>query len=433
MMKGIIRSIAYNQKYQSILQNRSVYFAVELLSNCGFTDQLHLFATLYKIGKRLGLKYFHIPVEKHRFEIEFNNNNATLTGIKISEQFQDAFDFIGFNQYFIQLNDKINLDEFDVFTFDYTLDNLKDNNIDNVDKLIKLIKIEINSFAKKYKGNILVKLCLHKQNTKLLRTARLPHSYLDFDFYEIYSNFRRRYPWPVRFNRNKPKILIHARQGDTATIETPWKSFIQVWPRKPNALKEFDSIDQLNDHQIITPSDYHRFCKNLFNCFDKRYFSTLFFSDGYHRSINQLYKYRNMFDFSDKQWQQLDEWKKSCNSSLFSMFTKLDDFELIIGEETEKLYDLIHSFFFADILIVGNQQRMMPKFYAYFCRYCKGPLVFVLYKKIIPNFDHLGNPGMMENYIFVDLDKYDIQEIFARVKIHLETMNHTSIKNNFQN
>ncbi|MEA3446543.1 MAG: hypothetical protein U9R19_17645 [Bacteroidota bacterium] len=87
-----------------------------------------------------------------------------------------------------------------------------------------------------------------------------------------------------------------------------------------------------------------------------------------------------------------------------------------IGEEHEKLYDLTHSFLNADIVIIGTQQRMIPKLFSFYCNKNNGPLVLVLYKLSASKYKQLGIPQIDSNFIFVNINNYDIPEIISRIK-----------------
>jgi hypothetical protein len=210
-------------------------------------------------------------------------------------------------------------------------------------------------------------------------------------------------------------LLLHSRQGDTAVIKTPWNTFIQVWGRKGNAFKEFDTIHQINDVSIVTVDDYYSFYKNLTRVFGAEKLSTLLFSDGFARSFFKLFAKTGKLNFTESQVEQLQKWMLTYNQESFKEFEEPVELNMFIGEEPEKLFDLVHSFLHSDIVIFGTQQRMIPKLYSLYFPNNEGPFCLVLYRQKLVSYDQLSNPQMSENFVFINLDNYDILEIYGRI------------------
>ena len=93
--------------------------------------------------------------------------------------------------------------------------------------------------------------------------------------------------------------------------------------------------------------------------------------------------------------------------------------QTIIWEGREKLFDLVQSFFEADIIIFGTQGKMIPKLVAIYSNSENMPLLINLYKKKQPFIDYLGIEHNLERVLFVDADDYDMEEISNRLKNHL--------------
>lgn len=103
----------------------------------------------------------------------------------------------------------------------------------------------------------------------------------------------------------------------------------------------------------------------------------------------------------------------------FGDFQNHSEVDFFIGENQHYLFELMHAFYTADIVIVGTQQRMLAKQYAYSFSDGGGPLFITLYKKIFPYYNYLGNSNMMQNCLYVNLDDYDISDVLARAQRQL--------------
>ena len=139
------------------------------------------------------------------------------------------------------------------------------------------------------------------------------------------------------------------------------------------------------------------------------------FSDGFARSFFKLFGKTRKLNFTQNQVEQLQQWALTYNQQAFTAFEDLLGQNIFIGEETEKLYDLVHSFLHSDIVIFGTQQRMIPKLYSLYYRKNEGPLCIVLHRKKLVRYNYLGNLRMSQNFVFVDLDNYSISEIQRRI------------------
>ena len=71
---------------------------------------------------------------------------------------------------------------------------------------------------------------------------------MSVDFRQMYFNARQEAPWESTFGEAPIKILIHIRQGDTASILTPWDTYLCLWPSE-NAHKEFKRFEDIPNNE----------------------------------------------------------------------------------------------------------------------------------------------------------------------------------------
>ncbi|MGH7885232.1 MAG: hypothetical protein ACRENO_06005 [Thermodesulfobacteriota bacterium] len=78
--------------------------------------------------------------------------------------------------------------------------------------------------------------------------------------------------------------------------------------------------------------------------------------------------------------------------------------KLIIGEERTKLISLLNSIFESDLIILGTQQSMIPKFIALYFDIRIMPIVVILYREIVPDYPFFSSEEINKKFIFVDLN-----------------------------
>jgi hypothetical protein len=405
-----------DKKYRRFLKGRAIYFSIRP-TRAGFSDQLLRFTAIYKIGKYLGLHYFHIPFQPKPLIIETGLEADNSSGMPEKLKDYSIYDFIGLNTSFNSTNPGITADEMEIININLTSTEFEKYKISYFSQMICFLEVIIlKSLENSLKPVFLVNFKLSDEIPALIGiSAGIPNQILDFDLKEIYLKYRETNPHRPKFDNDKIKLLMHSRQGDTAVIKTPWNTFIQVWSRKANSFIEFNQIHQINDVSIVTVEDFYSFYKNLKQVFGEEKLSSLLFSDGFARSFFRLFAKTGKLNFTEQQVEKLHEWALTYNQEAFKKFEDLVELNMFIGEEIEKLYDLVHSFLHSDIVIFGTQQRMIPKLYALYFRKNDGPLCFVLYRKKMVSYDYLSNSQMSKNFVFVDLDNYDILEIYGRI------------------
>lgn len=436
----------------------SIYFTLCNVDQkkVGFTDILMRWSTLYKLGTSLGYIYVHES-------IRCQNNT-------------DIYNFLGLNDSFkLKLDDFLNLDQtinkkvYGFREFDYssivnspysprTLVNKYKNFI--IDKIFfnqyQLVDIIINeALFQKYNISNLTDLQKHiknianpqiKSNTKII-LFRFQLSGARKKFYHLinsqlanfpdglnllHSYFQARDKQPIRsrFLPHKLKLLIHIRQGDTAFIETPWKTFIPVYGK--NLFTELNDPSQGGYADLIDVNDYYHFVKKFTEYLDAEKFSLVVSSDGYKKAFSLLYDNLNQFNFDSEQIKQLQQ-TEIVYKKKFNIFDKFKYITYLIGETDENLYNLIHSTLEADIIIMGfrNTLGMLLKIIAHYYDFDNPPIIIELYKKRKP-FDSkslLGIDSRKAEIIPVKLDDCNWEDLMLKVNKAINSrVDHQKIK-----
>lgn len=406
-------------KYNWLLRSKMpshLYFSIEINQGVGFTDQMIRFGRLYKLGKYLKLNYHFSPMQPKAILLETKSNEEYNFSKSGSKSYPGIFDFLGFNWHLNSNDSKAreqNLKRIE-FTFDATT--FLKYNLAKPSDLYKHLQKLILKSSDSGRIPILVNFKISKLFNQFRWLNKLPESLIDYDLAEIYYKFREQNPWRNIFEANKTKVLLHIRQGDTAALKMPWGSYIQIWGRGNDPFKERKSYSDINDHRLITVSEFHKFYTELKNELNNLELSTQVHSDGFARAFLSLDKNLQKMNFNDKQLESLNNCRSDYNEEVFKIFkTKSAESKLFIGEDIEMLFDLVHAFYSCDILIVGNQQRMLPKLYSFSFKEGNGPLIITLYKSKPPQYKFLGNPHLLKNNLSVNLDDYQISLVAKSV------------------
>ena len=398
-----------------------LYYSIEVPKHIGFTDQIVLFGLLYKLGSLMGIKYYYTPMEPRRNILKSGIKGDMILEEQESIDYAGIFDFLGFDWYFSENSARESIDEIDTIEFNFCQSYFDKHHIDDLNDLIKCVmKLILESLP--LEGNALhIRFVIKVQIRPLAWLHKLPNTLLDFDLGDIYKKFRAKAPFPNTFESAKPKILIHSRQGDTAVIHTPWNTFIQIWGGGRDAFVERQSIEDIEDHQVITVSDFERFYADFKSGLDEYQLSTQFHSDGFARAFFALNKNIDKLSFTEEQQERLKVHAASYDGLAFGDFHKHSEVNIFVGEKQNYLFELMHAFYSADIVIVGTQQRMLAKQYAYSFSDGGGPLFITLYKEKFPYYNYLGNLNMMRNCMYVNLEEYDISDVIAAAHRQLAT------------
>ena len=408
----------------------------------GFTDILMRWSTLYKLGISLGYTYVHKPI--------------------VCKNTSNIYDFLGFNNsfdleldHFLDLHYSTKKKIYDYREFDYSsIVNYRysPRNLFNKIKIFivdnfffaryQLVDIIINKiFLEKYSITNLNDLQDHINNTVIrqahspqkitlirfqLSGARKKFYYLinsqlaDFperlNLRTSYFEARDKQPIKSNFIADKLKLLVHIRQGDTAFIETPWKTFIPVYGKK--LFTELNDPSQGGYADLIDVSDYYHFVKKFTEYLNAEKCSLVVSSDGYKKAFSLLYDRLNQFNFNSEQIEQLQQ-TEILYQKKFNIFDEFKYITYLIGETDENLYSLIHSTLEADIIIIGfrNTLGMLLKIIAHYYDFDNPPIIIELYKQRKP-FDSkslLGIDSRKAEIIPVKLDDCNWEDLMLEV------------------
>jgi hypothetical protein len=244
--------------------------------------------------------------------------------------------------------------------------------------------------------------------------AAIPEFPDGLDLPGIYTDTRARTPCPSLHRNGALKLLVHVRQGDTAVLETPWHSFLPVWNIRADRFQEYDRFELIPATQRqFEISEYRQFLITLLERLDQSNASTLVFSDGATRAFKQVERNLDKLGWTAEQIQRFHDYQVDYDARQFAGFSEVDNVQLHVGEEPAKLCQLVQAALESDIVIVSNQQRMIPKLVANLGE-MHSPKVIVLYKQEPPdNRDLIGNHD--ERFVYVDITKPDFDEVLRRL------------------
>lgn len=395
-----------------------VYFTIHT-GGQGFTDQMMQFSAFYKLGLSLNYHYIFSPFVSSRSMPVGVNNPETKPA--------DVYDFLGFNQYFNTRQHQLADNQYESLEVELSDNIVEQNRIFSIAHL-KMYVARYVAENREGRGQLLVIFRLERRKPKPGKGKRqffsLIHSAIPCfqdgtSLRNIYDECRQSNPLPALFEGNKLKILVHIRQGDTASIETPWHSFIPVDVRRADYLTEQTDYAAMNDSfsnnfvdSLFQPEEYFDFLIHLSKSLEETP-SVLTFSDGYQRAFRIIEDDIGRLGLSPEKRKSLLMAQASYDDSKFKDFYELEYSRNFIGETDESLHQLIDSALRADVLIVAAQQRMLPKLAANYCSK-ESPLIIVLYRNSAPDYsDLIENDG--DRYIYTDIDRPDYAAIAEKI------------------
>lgn len=419
---------------------RIVHFTIEA-TDSGVTDQLTQFNAFYKLGMHLGFQYIHTPFISGRSNarefLPVVPTGADSWRSRVSAWTKralpwrensfvtDIHGFIGLNRYF-ERECKLTLFDFrdaQRKTISLSDEHLLERDITSFDSLLEYVSDTARSFENSSEadpsGTTLIKFRLDGERKKVF--SMIQKNIIEFpgrlNLPEIYLAERRRAPIRSLYHRQNGtlKLLLHIRQGDTGVIETPWKTYLPVWSTMKDCLKESDRFDQIAcTEKLFEISEYKSFLDEFVSRLDDSRKSILIFSDGANRGFEHIEQNLSKMDWPPEKVRRFIESKSDYDKRQFACFASSTDVELHIGEEPLKLCQLINSVLEADIVIVSNQQRMIPKLVANLSN-ANSPRVIVLYKRNMPiNTDLVHNH--QERFIYVDINNPDYDSLIRRLR-----------------
>lgn len=398
------------RKFDKLVAERESYFTVDVDTG-GFTDQLIKFIVFYSFGTSLNCKYYYTPIQSERSSaLEGNTKNT-------DKEYSDIFDFLGLQDYLKEIS--VDTAKLDSKPYTLKLDEFffLERGLESKELIIAYLKLKLYSSIKNQK-KVNIRIMLEGYSSFFGIYNKLDgweDSGLDFRsaFLKKHSQTEQQISGQDFSN---PRAIVHIRQGDTAMIKTPWNTYVNVWGDSKISMKEFDDPRKARATGHIKIEEYYEFLKLLSDHFENELTPLTVFSDGYKRAFNNCIFNQNKLGFTESQVEQLAELSEIYDRQAFRIFDNDSRFHLRIGEEDEKLYQMIQMLLHANIVVMGTQQRMVPKFLSVYCNARNMPLVIVLYNKVFPNYLGFARRELINNYLFVDINNYSIQDIADRIK-----------------
>src|SRR6056297_342808 len=152
------RNKKIKQVEEIIEESQNIYFTSDLVKT-GFTDQLIGFDFLYKMGKGLGLKYYHTPLSAHRSSDPFLFDPITqkqkVKSDENSTQSNDIFDFLGINEHLEKESEAVAIGDKEI-PLNLNLLLYERERIDSYESLIEEMKVILYPFLNKNERILLI-------------------------------------------------------------------------------------------------------------------------------------------------------------------------------------------------------------------------------------------------------------------------------------
>lgn len=402
-------------------ENPHIYFTTDLVKT-GFTDQLIGFSFLYKLGLGLGLKYYHTRLSSHRSSNPFLLYPYSKDKLR-ERGASDVFDFLGLNS-FLEARRPIHTfrEEFEEILIRMDAVSFRSGHISSYETLLEEMKVMLFPFVKAKRKILLRFEAGPPDYFKYYRYVahRTDH---ELDFLQVLKESRRGKRHKSKFKEGAVKMMVHIRQGDTGTLKTPWGTYISTWYETKGKYTQFKNREDIKNRRILDPDDFHLFLKDLLNSSDTLRYSAVLYSDGFKKTFKSIYQYYKSKNITHKEIEQLKEVEPIYDEQQFEKFRELGEVETVIGEDVEKLYDLIDSFMESEVFIFGTQGLMIPKILATYGCKTHMPLMIMLYKSDRPYLNHIGLDNSADYLIFVDIHNYDIAKISQTIENFLKRRN----------
>lgn len=384
----------------------------------GFSAQLLQFNSYYKLGKSLGMDYYHQ---------EFFS--ARTDGIK-KEDGNSIFDFLGVNQYFLDKNPSIQLEHFTRVYVPLDLYSLKLARVNSFEKLKKYILENIKKFQSPELNFLLVfsmKPAMPNNGGVLRKSMIVALKFLNrINPYGIRVN---KYLWFFKLINNeetliRPELLtlyrkksnklmqqqesinpvfVHIRRGDTAIIKTESKKFVSVLPSFRYRFRPFSAIEDVNPDYISSDS-YFDLLKKV-QLTNKTDIDLYLFSDGFLKTRKQIDTFLENVEAENQMISDLNDWDwESYQKEEFAPFYMLNNCHAIIGESQKNLEALIVRLLNSKVVICGSNLRMIPQLISILFTRETMPILIVACPSNEPNFDLLGLNLYNEKIFMVHVD-----------------------------
>lgn len=412
---------------KSEVSNRNQVFFTYKVSYSGFTDLLWQFQAVYKLGNYLGYSYFHNSLQSNRSSMAPKKSlllkpSGLMDRIQIAfyKRFgfwdrhnHDIFTFLGLNDYLSCRSVKMPKGRINHIRI--TLDEkLIAKGINTLNLLVDFIRNEVNGQLKSHDAVLITFNFEHHRTFIGIINTAIKGFPPDLNFREAFFQRHKKGPTNL-FCDDKKRLLIHIRQGDTATIKTPWNTYFSVWDQHKNPFLEFDKIAGVADDRTFFVDDFYNFYHRTFNQRVEQDFSTAVFSDGFELAFLKIFKRHELFKFSKSQSESLKISSKVYETNAFNCFAESQDIRLVIGETPENLQALIHALLHADIIVTGTQNKMIPKFLSLYFNETEMPVLILLFKKRKPSLKSFGFSDQNSRIIYVDAHNYNPEEVLEKI------------------
>lgn len=315
--------------------------------NVGVGDQTDQISMLHALGRACGYKYVHSPFVCGRSTL------GSLITRRISKHIgllrkssAQLIKFLGLDNHELNVNDN-KFQEYQILDVNlYKL--LQENNISNIADLKECIET-IRPFSERiiYSFMWTPKMYLLKPKIQsLIHSTKVDRSTLQFKFAEKYWQAREHYSVALPFDKNKIKIAVHMRKGDTACIHMNNK-VIDAWK-----LQYINNIDEAKYKQADI-SEYYLLLQKIFTRYGKDKFSVVVLSDGYKRTFRRIKTAMLQRKLSIYDLLKVNSIERRYNQE-FKIFAKHPNISTVIGESEDKLLKSIHAIICADIVITGS-------------------------------------------------------------------------------
>ncbi len=354
----------------------------------GFTHQLYEFSTFYKLGVSLGYSYLHAPFRSVRsspgvFEmLGFNEyllppRRAHRVGQALRRRLSRVVD--------IGLNDRI----------------LEQAGVRSLSELQDYVRRRVEQRSG---GRWPVVVRFRWARAKASRhffgwvneaMEELPNG---LDLRDAYFRLGVGRSLTLPNEDAGLKVLVHIRQGDTAVIPTPWRTFIPQ--TGPHAFKEVASIEGPEFKRGLEVSDYFGFVSHFLASLDAASVGTLVCSDGYGLGITRVCRDAHRIPLDAGQVERLEAKARSMDVEQFRAFAELAGVSCAIGENDENLAQLIHAALVSDVIIIGDHQMLIPKLLAVYHNSKNPPVLIAIHRSDEPpNFKQ--NVGLTASKAYV--------------------------------
>jgi len=411
---------------------KPIYFTINT-PECGFTDQMMQFNAFYKLGRSLGYKYVHTPFQTSRC-LAINQTRVRNLLHRLRKP-MDVYDFLRFNRYMQTKSESLGA-ECEISLVEIALGSQAF--LQNRDASFAALLHYIDDIVVRHKSSrrtLLVRFSLegHRGFFALIH-SRMPELPDNLDLASAFHRIDSPTLPASQPQSGKSKILIHIRQGDTAVLNTPWGTYIPVDSRRKGWMQEHinsgligpakEILGPVDLGSVFTIRDYFDFVEALFAELHDANFSVQVFSDGFKRAFKILLSHIDLLRLESKQVKLLRKLQRQYDKKQFHVFRHLKNCQQFIGETDKNLRMMLYAMLESDIVIIGTQQRMLPKFFANY-RLNNMPIVIVLYKGHKPDFSVVAN-GWNDSFIFVDLREPNILAIANKLRQFMKSGSQSS-------